>query len=249
VTLVITAATPDAIVMGTDSAISLRLPNAPTELVYRGLKKLFMWSPMGVGVSMFGTFPPHVEGTTFSDWMQGWYGRTVGDGPTDPDSLAKLLCDHPDRTVPARTDHPVGLHVGMWTISERFPGIKIPVVFEVSRKDGIYSYQGKLGVDVLDRIHKYRTGANDDAYVAVFFAAGLPNLGPEEMATLRALFSRVVRSQVPGGSALQIVEYVRLLITTVARLYGAAGLPAYVSEPVETLYLPPDTIYGVATRF
>jgi len=38
VTLVVTAVAPDAIVMGTDSAVALRLPGAPTNLVYRGLK-------------------------------------------------------------------------------------------------------------------------------------------------------------------------------------------------------------------
>ncbi len=248
-TLVVTAAAPDVIVMGTDSAVALRLRDAPTELVYRGLKKLFMWSPMGVGVSLFGTFPTHVGRETFSDWMQLWYQRKLGDKPIDPDGLAKLLCADLDTTIPQDFDHPVGLHIAMWVTSERFPGTKIPVVWEINRTQGKYSYQGKLGVDVLEHIYRYRMGAKDSPYAAVFFAAGLPHLGKEEMASLRGLFSQIVGAQVPFGSSLYLQEYVRLLITTVAHLYSASGLPAYVSEPVETLYLPPETIYGVSMRY
>ncbi len=248
-TLVVTAVAPDVIVMGTDSAVSLKMPNAPTELVYRGLKKLFAWKPMGVGVCLFGTFPTHIGAETFSDWMQNWYDRNVGEEPTDPDNLAKLLSADLDKKIPAEYGHPVGLHLAMWVTSERFPGTKIPVVIEINRIKGKYTYHGKVGVDVLERIHKYRMGVKESPYVAVFFAAGLPNLGAKEMASLRGLFSKIVRAPIPAGTSLHLNEYVRLLITTVARLYAVSGLPAYVSEPVEVLHLPPEPVYGVSMRF
>jgi len=204
---------------------------------------------MGVGVSIFGTFPPHIGQETFSDWMQHWYQRKLGDKPVDPDGLAKLLCADLDTTIPQGFDHAVGLHLAMWVTSERFPDTKIPVVCEINRTQGKYSYEGKLGVDALQSIYKHRMDPEHNPYLTVFFAAGLPHLGATEMASLRSLFSTIVGAQVPAGSSLYLNEYVRLLITTVARLYAASGLPAYVSEPVETLYLPPETIYGVSMRF
>lgn len=248
-TLVITAVAPDVIVMGTDSAVSLLLPNAPTELVYRGLKKLFTWKPMGVGVCLFGAFPTHIGAETFSDWMQNWYENKFGEVPTDPDNLAKELCADLDKIIPAEFGSPVGLHLAMWGTYETFPGTKIPVVIEINRVKGKYTYHGKLGSDVLESIHKYSTGVKDSPYVEVFFAAGLPNLGGKELASLRDLFSKIVRAPVPAGTPLHLNEYVRLLITTVAHLYAASGLPAYVSEPVEVLHLPAEPVIGLSMRY
>jgi hypothetical protein len=248
-TLAITAVAPDVIVMGTDSSVSLKLPNAPTELVYRGLKRLLAWQPIGVGVCIFGTFPTHIGAETFSDWIQNWYCRNIGEKPIDPDNLAKLLCADFDRNIPVNYKNPVGLHLAQWVTSEHFPGTKIPIVIEINRTKGKYTYNGKVSVDILNHIHRYRMGDKESPYVAVFFAAGLPNLGAEEMASLRDLFSKIVGAPVPAGTSLHLNEYVRLLITTTAHLYSASGLPGYVSEPVETLYLPPATIYGVSMRY
>lgn len=247
-TLIITAAAPDAIVMGTDSAVSLKLPNAPTELVYSGLKKLFLWSPMGVGISIFGTFPVHIDKQLFSDWMQDWYHRKFGDKAIDPDSLAKQICTDLDKVIPRESSSPVGLHLAMWVTCEKFPGTKVPIVTEITRVNNKYTYKGLLGVDIIQLIHDHRMNPKSP-YVAVFFAAGLPNLKKQEMASLRELFSKIVGAPVPAPSSLHLDEYVRLLITTVAHLYMASGLPNYVSVPVETLYLPPETIYGVSMRF
>lgn len=81
------------------------------------------------------------------------------------------------------------------------------------------------------------------------FASGLPNINKDTLKTLRDIFSNIVRAPVPAPSSLHLVEYVRTLIATVAHLYSAAGLPSYVSLPVETLFLPPETLYGVSVRF
>ena len=248
-TLVITAAAPDAIVMGTDSAVVLKLRDAPTDLVYRGLKKAFLWAPMGVGVSMFGTFPTHIEKETFSNWMQYWYVRNVGDTATDPDNLARLLCADLDSKIPPNMSSPVGPHLALWVTSDRYPGTKIPVVVEITQIKRKYTYAGKLGHDALQLIHKHRIDPKNNPYTSVFFAAGLPNLRKREMATLRQLFSDIVGEQVPAGTYLHVLEYVRLLITTVAHLHNASGMLGYVSEPVETLFILPETVYGVSMRF
>ena len=247
-TLILTAAAPDAIVMGTDSAIALQLPGAPTQLVYSGLKKLFTWSPMGVGVSICGTFPTHVGKSSFSDWMQGWYNANFGTKGIDPDEMAKLLCTHLDKYIDKQFTSPVALHLAMWVTSVKFLGTKIPVIIEIKRAKDKYSYQGLLGADTIQHIYNYRMDPKNP-YVIVTFASGLPNINKGTLATLRDLFSSIVRSPVPAPSPLHLVEYVRTLITTVAHLYAAAGLPNYVSLPVETLYLPSETLYGVSMRF
>jgi len=248
-TLVVAAVAPDVIVMGTDSAVSLKMPNVPPELVYSGLKKLFTWKPMNVGVCIFGSFPIHIDKETFSDWMQNWYDKNLGTKTTDPDNLTKLLCADLDKKIPPEHNTPVGLYLAMWVTCERFPGTKIPIVIEINRIRGKYTYHGKVRIKVIELIHEYRMGVKKIPYPIEVFAAGLPNLGAEQMAGLRDLFSKIVRAQVPAASSIHLNEYVRLLITTVARLYATAGLPAYVSEPVEVLHISPESLWGVSMCF
>lgn len=155
-TLIITAVAPDAIVMGTDSAIALRLNNAPSNLVYSGLKKQFTWAPIGIGVSICGTFPLYIEKQSFCDWMQGWYLSTFDNQGVDPDVMAKTLCSDLDRYVDKRYPSPVELHVAMWVTSDKYPGTKIPIAFEIKRINDNYIYSGLLGHDVIQLIYNYR---------------------------------------------------------------------------------------------
>lgn len=244
-TLIITAVTPNVTVMGTDSAISIGNKGEGTGLFWTGQQKLFMWRPMNVGVSIFGTFPPLIDTEPFGSWIQSWYGRKVGTRPIDADGLAQLLCKDLDKYIPAEYATPVGMHLAWWTTWELLPGPTLPTVMEISRVDGKYSAKGMIGLDLMKKFHEHRSRPDHPEYAMVFFAAGWPTLGPIELESLRNLFSTIVRQRVPDGNLDAVHEYVRLVISTVAWLYPISGQPRYVNEPVETLVLTPEPAYAI----
>ena len=241
-TLVMTAVTPDAVILAADSAVVLPVQGLKDPGIYTGFNKVFHWQPEKIGLSLFGTFPTSIENVSFDKWVSAWRTRNYRDSDmVNIDDQLKRFCDDLDQRIPKTITTPVGFHVGGWVDnSPEYPGTSVPVVFRVSRNGDDYGFQPLISRTFMNKLYDCRLNANPNSYGVEILIDGIPHR--DEFQGLASACSKVIGARVPKLTRDYITDYLRTIIVFVGDLYRLAGQPPVVNKPVQTMVMMPDDI-------
>jgi len=249
-TQIITALTPDGIVMGADS--SVLLPPWGTggkSFLYTGSRKLFQWEAHGILVGLFGMYPMEIGKQSFNEWMRDWHKIRSSEKISFDEVMDNLVNDLQATVAPllpkgAKT----GLHVAMWLESEDYEGTKIPTIQKVSNESGTFERSPMMNQEQIKAIYAHRIGKDTSSFPTAFFSDGIIDLGPEQHYTFRLALEGLIKAQVPSGHLDGVVNYVRLLLNLIGELHRVTDSPLYVASPIETAVSLPSPVSGFSMR-
>lgn len=250
-TQILTALTPEGIVMGADSSVLLPPQNrGGNPFLYTGSRKLFQWESHGILVGMFGVYPMEVDKKPYFEWMRDWHQIPSSETISLDEVLENLKNDLNARVMPllpkgAKT----GFHVAMWLDSDEFPGTKIPSILKVSNETGSFETSPLVTNEVLVAIYDHRMEKNTTKFPVAFFSDGFIDLGSEQLQSIRTAFADLVKSDVPSNNLDSVLGYVRLLLNLICDLQRVSRIPPYIAPPIETAVSLPSPVSGFSMRF
>jgi hypothetical protein len=247
-TLLLSAVTPEGIVMGADSALTWRELGDQINLM--GFNKIIPVSRLNMGVSIAGAARIGREGR--SAWLSTWLRQYVED-VSHAESFS-AFCTELTAALNETADEDAThtLQLGAWVLANH-PDSRIetaPRLAEITRVDDQYRWRSLLPDEFTLDIVEWRRGNQAKGYPVQFASSGLPSNYATWIATVGTPgYSQLLGARIPDPQITSVAEYVRFLIRNVAELYRIARQPAYVGEPVETLILFPDSKTMFSTRY
>ena len=246
-TLLLTAVTPEGIVLGADSALTFTSDD--DELSLLGFPKIIPMPQLSLGISLAGSAEVNSEGQ--QRWISTWLRELVEGSQADSFSS---FCDEFVQAL-SQLPGPRGInvfHCASWAFAEDAAGVRhaVPRMAEVSNETGDFVWRSMLPEEFIRDSLAWRRGERGEGYPIRFISSGLPQ-GFSNWITQTGTpgFSALVGGSVPNPEVTSVAEYVRFLIRMVAELHRVARMNAYVGEPVETMLLFPDGKNMFSTRY
>ena len=249
-TLLLTAVTPDGIVMGADSAITSLDPNDPRS--HLEFNKVIPVSRLHMGITLAGG--TRIGSQEHKAWIDNWLRQYTGDEST-AESFTEFCNEFVDtlNDVAGSGDPSHIFQLAAWVYARNEDGEKLlaPRLAEVSRGDDGYRWVSLLPDDFVHDLLEWRkNGDRDKGYPIRFASTGLPPTYATWISKVGAPeFSKLVQAQIPYPHVEAVAEYVRFSIRALAELYRIARQPAYVGEPIETLILYPESKNMFSIRY
>lgn len=246
-TLLLTAVSPEGIVLGADSALTFR--SADDELSLLGFPKIIPVPQLSLGISLAGSAEVNPDGQ--QRWISTWLRAFAQE--SEADSFSSFC----DQLVGALTELPGPrelnvFHCASWVLADDAEGVRhaAPRMAEVSNETGDFVWRSMLPDEFVQEVLSWRQGDQDKGYPIRFISSGLPPGFSDWIVQVGTPgFSRLVGRSVPNPQVTAVAEYVRFLIRMVAELHRVARMSAYVGEPVETLLLFPNAKNMFSTRY
>ena len=247
-TLLLTAVTPEGIVLGADSALTFTSDDDELSLV--GFNKIVPMPRLHMGISVAGAAQVNPDGQ--DRWISSWL-RSFTQEQSQAESFSSF-CDEFVESLnglPGDPDLSV-FHCAAWAVAEDANGSchVVPRAAEVSNEFGNFVWRSMLPEEFTQDVITWRDGKRDDDYPVRFISSGLPRGFADWIAQVGTPgFSELIGARLPDPEITSIAEYVRFLIRMVAELHRVARRSAYVGEPVETLLLFPGGKNMFSTRY
>lgn len=248
-TLLLTAVTPEGIVLGADSALTYKELGDQINLV--GFNKILPVPNLHMGISVAEGARIGSGGT--SSWISTWLQKYAMD-VSEAESFT-AFCDDLVKTLNEVTkgsddSHTLQLAAWVQTYDENKNVHLIPRAGEISKGESGYRWQTMLPGNFIYETIEWRNGNKSKGYPIKFISSGLPRNYATWIGTVGTPeFSKLLGIRIPDPQITSVAEYVRFLIRSVAELYRISRQPAYVGEPVETLILFPDSKNMVSQRY
>lgn len=246
--LLITAATPDGIVMGVDSALTWT--ESGETITLSGFPKLTPVRQLHSAISVAGAAK---VGLNPSTWISNWLRQFVS-GVSSAESFtdfANELVQTLNETPQNPDDSPV-LHLAGWVLVQQDDGgtVSVPRVYSIRRQqDGSYHWSSVIPDTMIPELLAWRRD-HTLPYPIRFACDGIPSQFADWIASVGTEeFSKLIGGPVPYPDISAVTEYVRFLIRAVAELHRIARRPAFVAEPIEVLTLFPESKNMMATRY
>lgn len=246
-TLLLTAVTPEGIVMGADS--SLTFSSDDDELSLVGFPKIVPVPRLNMAISVGGAAEVEQDGA--ERWISTWLRDLVAQN--EAASFTGFCEDFVDALNDLQAPRELNVfHCAAWARAADPDGEEhvVPRMAEVSNESGAFVCNSQLPDDFVVDLLSWDRGERGEGYPIRFVSSGLPRgfaTWIREVGT--PSFSQLVGASVPNPEVTSVAEYVRLLIRLIAELHRVARKNAYVGEPVETLLLFPKAMSMFSTRY
>ena len=240
-TLLLTAVTPEGIVLGADTALTYREIGEQVNLM--GFPKIIPVSRFMTGISIAGD--ARIGEPRKGSWIHTWM-KTYVDEVAEASSFTKF-CDGLVETVNEVVGEEDGSHtfqVAAWENIQDAEGnlTLVPRAAEIKIVEDIYVWKSVLDNDIVRDILEWRQGNRDKGYPIALKSSGIPENYSDWITEIGTPgFSKLTGFRIPDPQITAVVEYVRFLIRIVSDLHRISRQPAYVGEPIETLILFPDS--------
>ena len=239
--LVITAATPLAIVVGADSAVTSVFNEE--EVVFTNFPKIVLGRHPAQAFAIMGDLKIGTQDS--GSWAHIWLTKFLQDVAVSVNlrDTAHQLADALNDIDESGEANQIIIGAA-WEIESQARQM-IPVIWEISRgfvKEEFTPRELLSADETRDILH---TSTEGDPFSRRFafrlFHAGLPaDSGKWIIHEGRESFGRLIGAEIPTPDVEGIEEYIRFLINLAADLYAVAGKPGYVRKPVHTAILFPE---------
>lgn len=249
-TLLVTAAAGDGIVMGADSALNV-IEAGTEQITLTGFPKIIPVPRLHMGISIAGAakIGRPDQPSWISDWVRQFgLDASAAESPTE---FVREFVDALNR-VSSQEHGSNTFHVAAWAdLRDGTRFVRLPRLFEVSRppEGGAYRSTSPMTAEMERDILIWRDGQREPYPVQIMtggllqgYAGWISTIGVKQ-------HSELIRARVPDPQITSLVEYVRFLIRSIAELYRIARQPAFVGEPVETLILFPEPQNMISMRY
>ncbi|HLD60868.1 MAG TPA: hypothetical protein VJA27_01915 [Patescibacteria group bacterium] len=246
--LIITIATGDGIVLAVDSALT-QTKAGSIELTLSQFPKVAPVSFLHSGISFAGNLligPPDHQ-VYISKWLKEFINNSQADSFT---KFATDLVDALNSEERQMEQLRVFNMAGWVQVQDTNGTVKlVPRIFETSNLDKQYKWTSLIPDDFVNDVIKWREGEKTK-YPIRICTAGLPK-GYASWISLHGTkqHSEFIKSQVPFPDITAVAEYARFLIKSIADLYQIARQPKVVDEPIETLVLFPESKNMISMRY
>lgn len=245
-TLLITVAAGDGIVMGADSALTWR--EAGEELTLARFTKVVPVPHLHMGISIAGS--ARIGRADRSTWISTWVRQFALEASRAESftAFANEFVEALNEVADPGDNHI--FHLGAWVQATEREGNAhlVPRVFSIGKEDR-YGWTSMLPDEFTADIIAWR-GTRREPYPMRIVSSGIPPYFANWIATTGAQQHReLIGSPVPYPEVTAVAEYVRFLIESVAELSRIARRPGVVEKPVETLVLFPESINMMSTRW
>lgn len=254
-TLIITAITAEGIVMGADSAITIKWKEDEIPLNLTNFKKIYNIPKLHLSIGVAGNLREEtLDSMRFiSEWLTNFIDKSQSESFTDFANELKNALNFEnmlkgDRKKP-ETIRTFQLVSWVEALDENKNKKIIPRAVEISNLEGQYKLIDMLPKDFVVDIIKRREGKLEK-YPIRLLTIGVPYGYANWISTTGIQeHTNFVDSQVPYGEITSIAEYVRFLIRSIAELHRIARKPQIVGEPIETVILFPDFKNMISLRY
>lgn len=238
-TLLLTIAAPDALVMAADSALTTRIDGDLVSLT--GFTKIVYVPKLRMGISITGS--ARVGGT----WTHLWLAKYCDEVATkeSPDEFAIELAETLNG-IEGANDDTLAFQIGTW-IRTGEPQYSLPIVWEVSNPDGNgFKAVSLVAKDFTDGVATWQK--DKSRYVFRIFAAGIPKDYTSWIVRMLPEYSKLVGPEagIPRPNGESLTYLAKFLIRQVCDLLVIAQQPNVVAAPILTRVLLPNPTYLVS---